>query len=186
MSFQTLLVHADPGPGSNPRIRLALRVADMFGSAIVGVGAETFDPIFLSGYAVADGSMIETVERSIHTELKSAEQNFRNLTIARHPVSWVAGEMAPDKMIMLHAKSADLIIASRPLRGEAPAFAARPADLIMDAGLPVLLAANGDASFCGDRVVIAWKNSREARRAMADALPFLKRAKAVTIVSVAL
>jgi len=47
----------------------------------------------------------------------------------------------------------------------------------------VLLTADGEETFNGEHVVIAWKDTREARRAVSDALPFLKRARHVTIVA---
>jgi hypothetical protein len=34
------------------------------------------------------------------------------------------------------------------------------------------------------RIMVGWKDTREARRAVRDALPFLERAEAVTIVEV--
>ena len=184
MTFKSILVHADPGPGCNSRIRLALDVADLFDASITGLGAEAFDPVLLSGYAAADGMVIQAIRDRIAMDLPAAEKHFRALTEGREPVGWVAGEDYPDKLLALHARSADLIVASRPARGEGPSYAARPTDLVMEAGCPVLLAADGDRRFRGENVVVAWKDSRESRRAVTDALPFLARAKSVTVVAV--
>jgi nucleotide-binding universal stress UspA family protein len=48
----------------------------------------------------------------------------------------------------------------------------------------VLLVPNEVTSFSGKRTAIAWKDTREARRAVVDSLPFLKMAESVTIVEV--
>jgi nucleotide-binding universal stress UspA family protein len=184
MSFKTILVHAAPGPSCNQRVRLAIRVADLFDASVTGLGAEAFDPIGATGYATADGAVIEAVRERIAADLPAAEKHFHDLTAGRQGVAWVVGEDYPDKVLALHARGADLIVASRPARGESATFAARPADLIMEAGGPVLLVADGDAEFRGEQIVVGWKDTRESRRAVSDALPFLMRAHNVVIVAV--
>ena len=62
---------------------------------------------------------------------------------------------------------------------------ASPADLVMASGLPVLLMADELRTIRAERVVIGWKNTREARRAVSDALPFLRRAGETHLVQVA-
>jgi nucleotide-binding universal stress UspA family protein len=56
--------------------------------------------------------------------------------------------------------------------------------VVMGAGRPVLLIPYaGTFERCGESVLISWNASREAARAVADALPLLKRAREVNIVS---
>jgi nucleotide-binding universal stress UspA family protein len=54
----------------------------------------------------------------------------------------------------------------------------------MTVGRPVLLAPTDGRRLRGEAVVVAWKDSREARRAVADALPLLQRAGEVIIQAV--
>ena len=55
----------------------------------------------------------------------------------------------------------------------------------MDSGRPVLMIPYiGAAKTLGERILIAWKDSRESARAVADALPLLKDAKAVLAIAV--
>jgi len=57
--------------------------------------------------------------------------------------------------------------------------------LAMDSGRPVLIVPKAGAiDSIGERVVVAWNNSRESARAVFDALPILKKAGAVTVLSV--
>lgn len=63
-------------------------------------------------------------------------------------------------------------------------FALDPGVTIVRAGRPVLLVPDDVESLPARRVVIAWKDCREARRTVQDALPFLHDAKEVMIVEV--
>ena len=55
----------------------------------------------------------------------------------------------------------------------------------MRSGRPVLIVPEFTPKPWFDRVVIAWKDKREARRAIADALPLLKIATKIIVVEVA-
>ena len=59
----------------------------------------------------------------------------------------------------------------------------RPA--VIDAGRPVLSVPSGVDSLQARRILIGWKNTREARRAARDALPLLCQAEEVLAVHVA-
>jgi len=140
--------------------------------------------VMASGFAPIEGVVFRAAEEHIDADLSAAEKHFHAMTAGRPNVDWISREDFPDRMLALHARGADLIVASRPERGEAAAHAARPADLVMDAGVPVLLTAEGEAALRGERVVVGWKDTRESRRALADSLPFLMRAQSVVVVAV--
>lgn len=55
---------------------------------------------------------------------------------------------------------------------------------LMDTGKPLLIAPAAVPASLGKRIVIAWKDTAEAARAVSCALPFINRAEQVTIVSV--
>jgi nucleotide-binding universal stress UspA family protein len=59
------------------------------------------------------------------------------------------------------------------------------ADLIMRAGRPVLLVPRSAQSARLDHALIGWKDSRETRRAVSDALPLLRHARKVSAVEFA-
>lgn len=55
-------------------------------------------------------------------------------------------------------------------------------DVVLDVGRPILIAPySGAGPDCGEKVVVAWDASREATRAVSDALPILERAREVVI-----
>ena len=185
MSYKTILVHAEAGDGSDRRIALATTVAAMFGGALTGLGVEGLYPIMSTGYVASDGMVIEAVRARIEADLPRAEARFKSLTTqVAAGVSWVTGYDYPAVEIARHARGADLVVASRPVRGSSAAFSAPAADIVLQAGAPVLLCSDTGGELQGNHVLVAWKNTRESRRALADALPFLMRANKVTVLAV--
>jgi nucleotide-binding universal stress UspA family protein len=183
MTCKTILVHAEPGPGSDTRVRLAVEAAALFGARVIGVGAQAFHPVFASGYAGADTAVIEGMRARIIADMPVAEQRFHELTAkVAAGVSWVSGMDEPARALATHARGADLIVSSRSRAGadQSPALS----DLVMEAGGPVLVAADSGRPLNAERILVAWKDGREARRALSDAMPWLEQAKAVVVVAV--
>ena len=81
---------------------------------------------------------------------------------------------------MREARAADLLVIGRG-RSE---YDADPGVIVLRAGRPVLLVPDTAAALPLRRVVVAWKDTRECRRAVRDALPFLQQAKEVLLVEV--
>jgi nucleotide-binding universal stress UspA family protein len=88
--------------------------------------------------------------------------------------------------VLDHARSADIVVAAQKESDwdYADMFDV-PDWLAMDSGRPVLIVPKAGAlDSIGQRVVVAWNNSRESARAVFDALPLLQKAEAVTVLSV--
>jgi nucleotide-binding universal stress UspA family protein len=84
----------------------------------------------------------------------------------------------------LHARYADLAVVGQEDPDE-PSPGQQPGPLVLSCGRPVLLIPYvGAGKTLGQRVVVAWDASREAARAVRDALPILKQASSVSVVSV--
>jgi nucleotide-binding universal stress UspA family protein len=185
MSYKTILVHVEPGPGSDARVQLAVDVAAQFDAVVIGLGAEAFYPVFSSGYAAADGAVIEGMRERILADLPIAEQRFRELAAGvKAGIRWISGMDFPAKELALHVRAADLIVASRPQKHTNSAYSPTPTDLVMEAGAPVLFATEPGQPLVAERVVVGWRDTRESRRALSDSLPFLKRAKQVVVVEI--
>jgi len=57
--------------------------------------------------------------------------------------------------------------------------------VLMQSGRPALVVPHsGTFEHVGQRILVAWKESRESARAVADAMPFLSRADQVKVVSI--
>ena len=61
---------------------------------------------------------------------------------------------------------------------------ANPSDLVMQTGRPLLVVPDTSSWLDLRSVLIAWKDTPEARRATADALPILRKAKDVTVAEI--
>jgi hypothetical protein len=89
-----------------------------------------------------------------------------------------------EKSSLIHySHYADLIIAPRPeLEARDLILAGIPEDVLFTVGVPVLMLPYGwRPRAVGENIVIAWKSSREATRAVHDAMPLLIKAKNVTV-----
>ncbi|WP_309643498.1 universal stress protein [Phenylobacterium sp.] len=183
--FASILVHAEPDAEASPRLACAAAVAERFDAVLVGVGAE-----LLQSTGVADpfGMLAmqwqEVMRQRLEDNLMAAEQAFR-----RHAgnlrTDWRSFYQAPTEALCHTARAADLIVAGgAPLSGADYWRQADTAELVIRAGRPVLVAPPAHRTFHGDRILVAWKDTREARRAVADAMPFLKRAEAIVVMEV--
>jgi len=84
-------------------------------------------------------------------------------------------------VIPKEARAADLLVIGQ---GTLPGDAVHsydPGTIILAAGRPVLVVPPEINRLEASRVLVAWKDTREARRAIRDALPFLKLADEVSI-----
>lgn len=81
------------------------------------------------------------------------------------------------------ARVSDLVIVRQPDRDANEDMATNVEALLFEGGRPVLfLPADGKIAAPVSRVLVAWDGSREAARAVHDAMPFLKAAGSVEIV----
>jgi nucleotide-binding universal stress UspA family protein len=189
MTYATLIVQAAADEDGKARIALAAGVARQFGALLIGVAARDLMPPVTAPAAgpVVVAALIAIQEKDIRKELDAAEQQFR--AIAAKPdqrVSWRSALDNPVKVFAREARAADLLVVGR--RPEcASSHLSRymdPGDVLMRAGRPVLVVPPGLSHLDAAHVVVAWKDSREARRAVADALPLLKRATSVLVLEI--
>jgi nucleotide-binding universal stress UspA family protein len=82
----------------------------------------------------------------------------------------------------VHGRVADLLVVGRAREGEAVAMDILEAAL-MESRRPVLIAPAEAPQKTSDTIAIAWKDTPEAARAVAAALPFIAAAKRVIILS---
>lgn len=95
-------------------------------------------------------------------------------------IGWWDGEGEHAAITALHC---DLIVLGHSPLTRLPSTWSAEA-LLFGHGVPLLLMPERAPEPVGDQILIAWNGSREARRAVNDAMPFLSRASAVTILEV--
>ena len=93
---------------------------------------------------------------------------------------WQQGKDLRSRLIGVHGRLVDLIVLSRPVQAR-PSASFEAA--LLETGKPVLLMPRTQQSFKADRILVGWNGSREAARAVQDALPMLTGATSVIVVS---
>jgi nucleotide-binding universal stress UspA family protein len=184
--YRTIVVHLDRGPRSAERLELGFTLADAFDSNLVGLFALSATPI--PAYALAEaGDMVKDAALRQRTEAtRNAAAAFR-VAASRHGRSrseWRASSRDALDAVRLSGRYADLVVVGQDDgNGDASGIANHFADdLVLSVGRPVLVVPYaGSFPRVGRRVLIAWNASREAARAVTDALPLLARAQAVEV-----
>jgi nucleotide-binding universal stress UspA family protein len=185
MTYKTIMVHAGADPDAQTRIRAALALGRRCEAAILGVGAIAWDPYIDPAMGYVDGQTLQALRDDVALDMVAAETRFRDLCAGYpHPVIWRAADDYPGHTMNALARCADVIIANHPRKTFDSRRFAPPVELVMESGLPVILLAPGQDSLELREVVIGWKNTRETRRAVTDAIPLLKLADQVHVVQV--
>ena len=184
MSYATLLVYVDAATESDTAVRIAADLADKFNATLIGLCALEVRPQF-----VTDGIVLpDAVQADINEQrAKLADKGvwFRSIAeTGRRKVEWRAMLDFPTEALAREARCADLVVVRRVGGSGDPYAALDPGGAILKLGRPVLVVPDGVAALRAEHVVIGWKDRREARRAVCDALPFLRDAARVTIVEI--
>jgi nucleotide-binding universal stress UspA family protein len=165
MAYKDVLVYLDPTSDTYNRLRLAATIASSYGARLIGMD-------------VCSEAAFEGQWRERATGLKEL---FDEAT-KKAGIDGTFFSAPKSGREHRYAHYADLIIASqREVEAEDLIVPGIPEDILLTAGVPVLILPCGwTAGPVGENVVIAWKSSREAARAVHDAMPLLARAKKVT------
>lgn len=194
MSLKDIVVFLDAGAASEGRLKLATNIArehrahldatfllpDETAELLPGLGVRPLglvtSPPDLSTTEIPRSAMLADV----------AEGRFRDhLRSFRIEGKWHPVDRADTAELTSLARAADLIILGQINPDARPASAWRPERIVVACGRPVLLVPYvGSFAQVGRRVLIAWDGSREAVRALNDALPLIANAEAVTVMTV--
>ena len=183
MDYRSILVHLDDRE-EMACIDVAAALAARHGAELAGAYLVATRELTPFTQAMLPDSVVEHRLRDTGHAQARAEARFREAA-ARHALAdavWTAPAGAAIDAAIVHARHADLVVLAQPRAGfESDLVHA----VVMQSGRPALVVPPGGAATLGERVLVAWKESRESARAVADALPLLARAKAVRIVSIA-
>ena len=188
MSYSTIMVHLLAGQANDAVLSAATLLARRHKARLVGIAATQPLPMLDSGFY--DNSLsVAMMHGDMAQATAEAEAEFRGaFSSASDPVEWRSTWtcMALSDYISGEARSADLILTSpSPQTTFNSSVRVNIGELILHAGCPVMVVPNTETVAAFDTIVIAWKDSREARRAVRDAVPLLKLATNITIVEIA-
>ncbi len=187
MSYKSITVCLDNSAGSERRLVFALALAAHFDAHLTGLHL-TYSPLIMSDpYAIWTPMMLEFEEAAKDHQEKAKRNFFSNTHKAGVNANWDSYHSSDFRPVISQARAADLVIVGQrdPDDFNNDFGAELTESFVLKLGRPVLyFPYAGDFSTNFDSILVAWNGGREAARAMADALPFLKQAKRVTVLNV--
>ena len=189
MTFKDILVHVDDSKSCPARLAAAVELATAFDSHLIGLHVR---PRFVFPGVIAPdyGGELSRLQAQYAAEGAETARVLFDAAVrslgARAEWRDVEGDVIDT--VALHARYADLAIVGQSDAaiedlGEDRRHLAD--HLVLDAGTPVLVIPFvGCAPLFGKRILIAWNASREARRAIGDAMPFIERAQTVKVLAI--
>jgi nucleotide-binding universal stress UspA family protein len=186
MDYKTVMVGLAMDRRNDACLRVAGDVAERFGARIIGVAASDIRPPMYFAEGDFAQKLFDEEAAAIERRLSELEAEFRASVERRATaVEWRSARTLPVPYMLQQARAADiLVIGARPETLVDPSAAADPSDLLMQAGRPLIVVPSTVEWLDLRSVLVAWKDVREARRAVFDALPILAAAKEVTIAEI--
>jgi nucleotide-binding universal stress UspA family protein len=192
MSFRTILVPIEQHDLTSATLETALCLARKFDSYIEGVALRVALP---AAYAMVDAAAMTIPElQDIAENAKQARGLFETF-MQKHGVpcgahtsalssKWLEDASGGDDFVGSHGRLFDLIVVGRPGPNPKGARMATLEAALLESGRPVLIAPPSPRPQIGVNAMVAWNGSTEQARAIAFAMPILKRASRVVVLIV--
>jgi nucleotide-binding universal stress UspA family protein len=193
MGFRTILVPIEQHDLMNSTLQTALILAHKFDSYIEGFALRVDIP---AAFAVGDvGAVPVPPSRQEIAENETRSRDLFEKFMQEHGVpsggdtkalssGWLRDAPEGDQFLGSHGRVFDVIVLARPGRdGRGPRMSTLEAALF-ESGRPILIAPPSPQPQMGTNILIAWNCSTEQARATAFALPILKRASRVIVLTV--
>ena len=183
MTFASIMVYTDGDEASDHRIRIARALADQFHAALIGVAAGAPRPPMVAADLI--GTEIEAEIAAISAELAEKEKKFLKAACRSDgQTEWRGAHGMPNEAVAHEARAADLLVIGKEPSSSDPFLALDPGTVVLRTGRPVLAVPRSVQELKAKKVLIAWQDSREARRAVRDSLPFLAQADEILLTQV--
>lgn len=194
MGLKDILVALDTFPAARRRIELAAALAERFAAHLIGLHATMAAELPRSrGYfQYFDRSLLEPLYTEFAERIEAQAGEARSLfeEIARRhglAAEWRSAAGYPSGTTAMHGRYVDLIVLGQPDPDDpqSPLFRPLPEEVAFAVGRPILVVPYaGSWTDIGRRVLVGWDASREATRAVNDAMPLLVEAQSVTVLAI--
>lgn len=184
MTIRLIAVHVDDTPEALDRIALAADLARRHAATLLGLSALKPPPPLVVEGTVVDPWPGESGYRRVRDTLIGRQAQFRANASNAPAIEWSADVEDANRHLVSATIGADLIVVGRN-RVSGDFFCLDPEAVVTLVGRPVLFVPKGLRQLPAGHALIAWKDRREARRAIADALPVLRTMARVSLVAAA-
>jgi len=190
MTCRNILVHVGVDRRSELRVQLATNLAAELEAHLTGLFV--YPPLVLPApygnpAALLGAEVLEAQRHASAEQAAKAEAAFEAASKRlEQPSEFETAEGDPREVISLNARYFDLtLIGQSEVEGFGALAEQLPERIVLASGRPVLIVPYaGEFARIGEHMVIAWNESREAARAVNDAMPLLERARKVTVVQI--
>jgi nucleotide-binding universal stress UspA family protein len=144
-------------------------------------------PLAIEGYTVDPmwGEMVAEAEKRLAEDVAQLKTRLERSGVAATPDSLLLEIGAARSVIGTRARHADLIVLSRPAKANSDGAHVLLEGVLFGSGRPVILVPpQWRQREIGRSVLVCWKPTREAARALADADDFVANANRVTVLTV--
>ena len=186
MDYKTVMVGLALDRPNDACLRVAGDLAERFGARIIGIAASDLRPPMYFAEGDFAQKLFKEETAAIEGRLSELEEEFRAAVKNRATfVEWRSARALPVPYMLQQTRAADILVVGALADSMVdPNAAPDPSDLVMQAGRPVIVVPPSVQWLDLRSVLVAWKDVREARRAVFDALPILAAAKEVTIAEI--
>lgn len=186
MTIKTVMVYVDAAQQAEEQVWVARDIASKFGASMIGVSAMAVPPPIVAEGVVIQAATADDVKH-MQATLVAKEDWFRNVAgLPKEQIEWRWATEDPTPFLANQARAADLIVMKSWHKGADQYRFVDPAEAILRMGRPAIVVPDHVSKLRADRIVIGWKDTREARIAVFHALPFLGLASEVTIIELCL
>jgi len=183
--IKDVMVHLDGTAGDEVRLAAGNDIADVFHSHIVGLFLNVLPVLIVPEDGIGSMQSAELLNQARTAGDKVEEKLSQRLTRLQKPVELrrfdILNDTAGD-VAAREARTADAFVALRP-NGASRGAEELVEGVLFGSGRHVwLLPTRKSAKAAFDRILVAWNGSRESARALAEALPYLHKAKEAVVV----
>lgn len=191
MALKDILVHLDGSKQAAARLALAANLARKHGAHLAALHVVDVELPLIASADAGGGMAIAGLIDQLREQALAEAAKVQAMVADRGRmdglgIEWRQAEGVTAEQAALHARYADIVVVGQhDPDGSTPQATAVVEHVLFSAGRPVLVVPYaGDHATTGARVLLGWKPSREAARAVNDALGLLSKAETVTVFSV--
>ncbi|MGI9384344.1 MAG: universal stress protein [Methyloligellaceae bacterium] len=183
MTIKDIILHQGPDARSAARLDVAVALAKAHEARIIGVFAKADPEVPRFWLAPMGEKWVEELRALLQDKVAESESAFGT----RMKQEGLAGEWRvmtglPTEVMSICARYGDLTVIGQSNPDEPTYGGAIPDHVVLGSGGPVLLVPYaGDIKAVGRRILVAWNGTREAARAVRDAMPLLRTAETVIV-----
>jgi nucleotide-binding universal stress UspA family protein len=188
MTYKTILVHCNAHPKVERRLAVAVELAQRHSALLVGVHVQEpfVAPAMFDGTAALD-DLFAAYDQTAQADATAAKAAFFKAVKGTHlSTEWRSETGYAATQLGVHARYADLVVLGQAdPDGDDVTPTDLPESLALSTGRPMLVVPHiGAKPPVGKTIMLCWNASRESARAASDALPLLRGADKVIVLSV--